>query len=157
MTTLITAAPQGRSRRSIAHCPEPRIRPRTSAPDQGCSWQAIRLLPLDDALVICLAVLDETPDSFQQAAAVWHARWCTFSPSLTLAYAHVALDALQALPGPAPAEGARSLRAVRAPRPRRGCRGPRRVAPGRDGERGTRQRVLARSAMSSLTTSSTAK
>lgn len=112
MTTLITAAPQGRSRRSIAHCPEPRIRPRTSAPDQGWSRQAIRLLPLDDALVICLAVLDETPDSFQQAAAVWHARWCTFSPSLTLADAHVALDALQALPGPAPVEGARSLRAL---------------------------------------------
>lgn len=62
--------------------------------------------------MICLAVLDETPDSFQQAAAVWHARWCTFSPSLTLADAHVALDALQALPGPAPAEGARSLRAL---------------------------------------------
>jgi hypothetical protein len=65
---------------------------------------------LDEALKLCLALLEEDPPRFQRAATAWHARWCTQLPMLTLAEAQVALAALEALTGPDPTTGARELR-----------------------------------------------
>src|SRR5438067_1552055 len=39
---------------------------------------------LDTALGTCLATLEGEPERFQRAAMVWHARWCTLLPELTL-------------------------------------------------------------------------
>jgi hypothetical protein len=43
---------------------------------------------------------------------MWHARWCTLVPALTLAEAQVALANLEALQGPDAVEGARALRSL---------------------------------------------
>jgi hypothetical protein len=67
---------------------------------------------LVDALTSCLAMLEEDPERFQRAAVVWHARWCTLIPALTLAEAHAALAALEALPGRHAGDGAQTLRAL---------------------------------------------
>ena len=91
-----------------------RVGAHSAAPAQGCSPHVIRRLALDDALVVCLAVLDEEPALYERVAATWHARWCTFLPKLTLADALVALKALEALPGPRGGDGARALRELSA-------------------------------------------
>jgi hypothetical protein len=65
---------------------------------------------LVDALTSCLVMLQDEPERFQRAAVVWHARWCTLVPALTLAEAQVALANLKALQGPSAVEGTRALR-----------------------------------------------
>jgi hypothetical protein len=65
---------------------------------------------LDSALSACLATLRDEPARFERAAMVWHARWCTLLPELTLAEAKLALGGLEALQGPQAVEGAQALR-----------------------------------------------
>lgn len=81
-----------------------------AAPSPPQSRSAPPRVPLDDALVICLTMLDDDPPLFQRAATAWHARWCTHLPTLTLAEAQITLGALEALAGPDPIGGARALR-----------------------------------------------
>lgn len=71
-------------------------------------------MPLDDALRICLAYLDESRDRFEPRAVAWHARWCCEAPALTLAEAGAALRAVGALAGPSSEAiaGAKTLRAL---------------------------------------------
>jgi hypothetical protein len=55
-------------------------------------------VPLDDALALCLLLLDREPTRYEAAAVRWHSRFCREArPSL--ADAQLALAALHALPG----------------------------------------------------------
>jgi hypothetical protein len=56
---------------------------------------------LDDALGICLVLLDAEPERFPAAAARWHVRLCS-EHRLAIEEADLALGALRALPGVRP-------------------------------------------------------
>jgi hypothetical protein len=56
---------------------------------------------LEDALDICLLLLDAEPDRFPAAAARWHARLC-MERRLAIEEADLAMGALRALPGQRP-------------------------------------------------------
>jgi hypothetical protein len=70
--------------------------------------------PLDEGLRICLAYLEHEPESFETAAAFWHARWCRHARGLTLAGSLSALEAVQALAGPRAVSAAKALRTLSA-------------------------------------------
>lgn len=54
-------------------------------------------LQLADALAVCLVFLAGDPGRYGRAAVRWHARLCLESPSVELADAQRALDALSGL------------------------------------------------------------
>jgi hypothetical protein len=63
---------------------------------------------LEDALAICLALLDREPETFPRAAAKWASRF-TIERRLTLTDAQLALSALAALPSDSARAGAEAL------------------------------------------------
>ena len=63
---------------------------------------------LEDALAICLVLLDAEPQKFPAAAARWHARLC-MERRLAIEEADLALGALRALPGARPQAAAAAL------------------------------------------------
>ena len=67
---------------------------------------------LRDGLLVCLGLLATDPERFEQAAVVWHRRWCAEQPELGFAESRAALSALEALDGPDPEAAAAALRAV---------------------------------------------
>ena len=67
---------------------------------------------LRDGLLVCLGLLATDPERFEQAAVVWHRRWCAEQPGLGFADSRAALSALEALTGPDPEAAAAALRAV---------------------------------------------
>jgi hypothetical protein len=68
-------------------------------------------VPLDDALALCLLLLDREPARYEAAAVRWHSRFCReVRPSL--ADAHLALAALHALAGPRADAAAQALLAL---------------------------------------------
>lgn len=73
---------------------------------------ALRRAPLDDALVICLAMADERSDAFDRAAPVWQARWSAHVAEARIEEAQAVLGALQALAGPGAEPAGRALQAV---------------------------------------------
>jgi hypothetical protein len=58
-------------------------------------------VPLEDALDICLALLELEPDTYPRTAARWGSR-LAIERKLDLVDAQLALAALAALPGPGP-------------------------------------------------------
>ncbi|RKQ90478.1 hypothetical protein C8N24_0282 [Solirubrobacter pauli] len=54
-------------------------------------------LQLADALAVCLVFLTGEPNRYARAAVRWHARLCLESPSMELAGAYRALEALSGL------------------------------------------------------------
>ena len=66
---------------------------------------------LDDALAICLVLLDGEPERFPAAAARWHARLC-MERRLPLEEADLALGALRALPGVRPQAAVAALSGI---------------------------------------------
>jgi hypothetical protein len=65
-------------------------------------------VPLEDALDICLALLDLEPDTYPRTATRWGSR-LAIERKLDLVDAQLALAALAALPGPAAKAGAEAL------------------------------------------------
>jgi hypothetical protein len=63
---------------------------------------------LEDALAICLALLDREPDTYPRAAAKWASRFA-IERRLTLTDAQLTLAALAALPGESARAGAEAL------------------------------------------------
>lgn len=63
---------------------------------------------LEDALAICLALLDREPDTYPRAAAKWASRF-SIERRLTLSDAQLAMAALGALPKDAARAGAEAL------------------------------------------------
>jgi hypothetical protein len=63
---------------------------------------------LEDALAICLALLDREPETYPRAAAKWASRFA-IERRLTLTDAQLALSALAALPGDSARAGAEAL------------------------------------------------
>jgi hypothetical protein len=63
---------------------------------------------LEDALAICLALLDREPETFPRAAAKWASRF-VIERRLTLTDAQLTLAALAALPGDSARAGAEAL------------------------------------------------
>jgi glutathione S-transferase len=63
---------------------------------------------LEDALAICLALLDREPETYPRAAAKWASRFA-IERRLTLTDAQLALAALAALPGDSARAGAEAL------------------------------------------------
>ena len=63
---------------------------------------------LEDALAICLALLDREPETFPRAAARWASRFA-IERRLTLADAQLTLAALAVLPGESARAGADAL------------------------------------------------
>jgi len=63
---------------------------------------------LEDALAICLALLDREPETFPRAAARWASRFA-IERRLTLADAQLTLAALAVLPGESARAGAEAL------------------------------------------------
>jgi hypothetical protein len=61
---------------------------------------------LDDALVICLLLLDEEPDRYQRGAVRWIGRLLLEQPGVGLRHAELAAAYLAALPDPARREAA---------------------------------------------------
>jgi hypothetical protein len=64
--------------------------------------------PLDDALDICLALLELEPHTYPHTAARWGSRFA-IERKLTLCDAQLALAALAALPGPSARAGVEAL------------------------------------------------
>lgn len=110
----MTAFSRRRTRPRVLAVIAPGEGPHLIAPARPTPRTSARpLLPragLDDALSVCLDLLERDPPRFQRAAIAWHARWCSVVPTLTLAEAQVTLAALEALAGPDPVDGARELR-----------------------------------------------
>ena len=67
---------------------------------------------LDDGLKVCLGLLARDPDRFEQAAVVWHRRWCAHLSGIGFAESRAALSALQGLSGRDPTAAGRELRAT---------------------------------------------
>jgi hypothetical protein len=67
---------------------------------------------LRDGLLVCLGLLATDPERFEQAAVVWHRRWCAEQPGIGFAGSRAALSALEALPGSDPEAAAAELRAA---------------------------------------------
>jgi hypothetical protein len=65
-------------------------------------------VPLEDALDICLALLELEPDSYQRIATRWGSR-LAIERKLDLVDAQLAFAALAALPGPGARAGAEAL------------------------------------------------
>jgi hypothetical protein len=65
-------------------------------------------VPLADSLSLLLLALDQQPWRFETAAPRWHARLC-HEARLTLAEAHLAVAALDALAGPGAVAGGQAL------------------------------------------------
>jgi len=63
---------------------------------------------LEDALAICLALLDREPETYPRAAAKWASRFAIERP-LTLTDAQLTLAALATLPGEGARAGAEAL------------------------------------------------
>jgi hypothetical protein len=63
---------------------------------------------LEDALAICLALLDREPETYPRAAAKWASR-LAIERRLTLTDAQLALSALAALPGESARAGTEAL------------------------------------------------
>lgn len=63
---------------------------------------------LEDALAICLALLDREPETYPRAAAKWASRFA-IERRLTLTDAQLALAGLAALPGDSARAGAEAL------------------------------------------------
>lgn len=63
---------------------------------------------LEDALAICLALLDREPETYPRAAAKWASRFA-IERRLTLTDAQLVLAALAALPGEGAKAGAEAL------------------------------------------------
>jgi hypothetical protein len=64
------------------------------------------LPPLEDALVICLLLLDEEPERYQRGAVKWTGRLLLEQPGVSLRHADLAAAYLAALPDPARREAA---------------------------------------------------
>ena len=62
--------------------------------------------PLEDALVICLLLLDQEPDRYQRGAVRWIGRLLLEQPGVSLRHAELAAAYLAALPDPARREAA---------------------------------------------------
>jgi hypothetical protein len=84
--------------------------PHVIAPFSSATGPVRPRVSLADELATCLDMLEEDPERFEQAATSWHARWCSVIADLTLADAHTALTALEALAGPNGTDAARVLR-----------------------------------------------
>jgi hypothetical protein len=67
-----------------------------------------RPVGLEDALAICLALLDREPETYPRAAAKWASRFA-IERRLTLTDAQLALSALAALPSDSARAGAEAL------------------------------------------------
>ena len=67
-----------------------------------------RPVGLEDALAICLVLLDREPETYPRAAARWASRFA-IERRLTLTDAQLALSALAALPGESARAGAEAL------------------------------------------------
>ncbi|HUE28491.1 MAG TPA: hypothetical protein VMP89_17080 [Solirubrobacteraceae bacterium] len=67
-----------------------------------------RPVGLEDALAICLVLLDREPETYPRAAARWASRFA-IERRLTLTDAQLALSALAALPGDSARAGAEAL------------------------------------------------
>jgi hypothetical protein len=65
-------------------------------------------VPLEDALDVCLALLDLEPDSYPRIATRWGSR-LAIERKLDLVDAQLAFAALAALPGPSARAGAEAL------------------------------------------------
>jgi hypothetical protein len=89
-----------RLRRSLEH--------RTSALMIRAAAAELPSVPLEDALDICLALLDLEPDTYPRTAARWGSR-LAIERKLDLVDAQLALAALAALPGPGAKAGADAL------------------------------------------------
>ncbi len=79
------------------------------------AWATASELPhvaLDDALALCLLLVDEDPDRYGRAAVRWHARLCREMRALTIDESALALSALGALPGSGGEAGAQALIAL---------------------------------------------
>jgi hypothetical protein len=64
------------------------------------------LPPLEDALVICLLLLDEEPERYEAASVRWLGRLLLEQPGMRLRHAELAASYLAALPDPARREAA---------------------------------------------------
>ena len=89
-----------RLRRSLEH--------RTSALMIRAAAAELPSVPLEDALDICLALLELEPDTYPRTAARWGSR-LAIERKLDLVDAQLALAALAALPGPGAKAGADAL------------------------------------------------
>lgn len=65
-------------------------------------------VPLEDALALCLLLLDREPSRYEAAAVRWHSRFCR-EVRPTMPDAQLALAALHALPGPGAEAAAQCL------------------------------------------------
>jgi hypothetical protein len=89
-----------RLRRSLEH--------RTSALMIRAAAAELPSVPLEDALDICLALLELEPDTYPRTAARWGSR-LAIERKLDLVDAQLALAALATLPGPGAKAGADAL------------------------------------------------
>jgi hypothetical protein len=77
-------------------------------------------VPLEDALALCLLLLERDPGRYEAAAVRWHSRFCReVRPSL--ADAQLALASLHALPGTGVDAGAQCLLALAERASQQGC------------------------------------
>ena len=79
------------------------------------AWATASELPrvsLEDALALCLLLVDEDSDRYGRAAVRWHARLCREVPGVTIDESGLALAALRILPGRGGEAGARALSAI---------------------------------------------
>jgi len=66
------------------------------------AWATAAELPslsLEDALALCLLLVDSDPERYERAALRWHARLCHEVRGLTIDEAGLCLASLRALPG----------------------------------------------------------
>ena len=79
------------------------------------AWTAaseLQVVPLPDALALCLLVLDREPARFSRFALRWHARFCAETRGVGLEDGRLVLDLLAAVGGAEPQRAVRALRAL---------------------------------------------